>query len=232
MKHFQKRVKKLVIRIFNRLFKKRKFALNNLDTLLEIYIGYRNGFFIEVGANDGSSQSNTRYFEMYKGWRGLLVEPIPDLYRRCRQNRPKSIVENYALVSSDYSEKTIGIHYCNLMSVIENEAVNFENHLKQGRTYLSPKEKEYFIEVPACTLSWLIEKHKIDRIDLLSLDVEGYESEVLKGLDLHRHRPKYMLIEVRDQKQIESIIGDFYKLFAILHAEDSYSDILYKRRDG
>lgn len=33
-------------------------------------------------------------------------------------------------------------------------------------------------------------------IDLLSLDVEGYEPEVLEGLDLHRHAPRYMLIEM------------------------------------
>ena len=43
-----------------------KPALNGLDNKLEGYLNYKNGFFIEAGANDGYSQSNTNYLEKKK----------------------------------------------------------------------------------------------------------------------------------------------------------------------
>ena len=58
-------------------------ALNDIDHKLEEYLPYKNGFFIEVGANDGFAQSNTYYFEKLRGWKGVLIEPIPDLYAKC-----------------------------------------------------------------------------------------------------------------------------------------------------
>ena len=62
-------------------FKKKKiFGLNNLDLKLEKYLNYNNGFFIELGANDGISQSNTYYFEKNKNWNGVLIEPILHKY--------------------------------------------------------------------------------------------------------------------------------------------------------
>ena len=227
LKNYRMKLRKIIKKVFRRLTNKRRYALNHLDVMIEPLINYRNGFFIEVGANNGLSQSNTRYFEQYKGWRGLLIEAIPDLAEKCKKNRPKSIVENYALVSDQYPYDTIEIHYNNLMSVIDNEVLNIEEHLKRGKTYF-PNEEFYTLHVPTITLNSLLEKHSIKKIDLFSLDVEGYEIEVLKGFDLEKYRPKFLLIEVRDIKAIEAIIGKLYKKIAILHIGDAYSDILYR----
>ena len=65
-------------------------ALNGLDRKLQAYLDYRDGFFIEAGANDGLTQSNTYWLERFRGWRGLLVEGLPDLAAACRRNRPRS----------------------------------------------------------------------------------------------------------------------------------------------
>src|SRR5680860_384457 len=56
------------------------------------------GVFVEAGANDGIWQSNTYLLER-RGWRGVLIEPIPELFDRCRRNRPQSQVYNCALVA-------------------------------------------------------------------------------------------------------------------------------------
>lgn len=55
------------------------YSLNELDIKLLKYINKRNGFFIEVGANNGISQTNTLLFEKNYGWNGMLIEAIPDL---------------------------------------------------------------------------------------------------------------------------------------------------------
>ncbi|MGB3512174.1 MAG: tetratricopeptide repeat protein [Microcoleaceae cyanobacterium] len=71
---------------------RKSFALNQLDIKLTPYLSWENGFFIEAGANDGISQSNSLYFEKYKKWQGILIEAIPDLVAECRINRPYSVV--------------------------------------------------------------------------------------------------------------------------------------------
>ena len=210
---------------FNREF----FALNELDKKLEHFIRYRNGFFVEVGANDGVSQSNTLYFEKYKKWSGLLIEPIPELAEKCRENRPKCIVESCALVSSDYQNKNIEIQYANLMSVVKGgmkDPAEERAHIKKGlEVQFIPSS--YVVSVPARTLSSVLEQHGIKRVDLLSLDVEGYELEVLKGINFNIHRPQYMLIEARDRDNIESFIESLY----LVVAELSIHDVLYRLRE-
>ena len=65
---------KKIIKKFNNKFRK-FFGLHEIDKLMLEFINYDNGFFIEVGANDGINQSNTLHFERFKRWKGILIEP-------------------------------------------------------------------------------------------------------------------------------------------------------------
>ena len=80
------------------LFRKTKPSLDGIDDKLRKYLDFKNGFFIEAGANDGYSRSNTYYLEKKLGWTGLLVEGIPELYVKCVKRRPNSVVIGCALV--------------------------------------------------------------------------------------------------------------------------------------
>ena len=205
----------------------RSYALNQLDLKLLPYLGEQPGIFIEAGGNDGISQSNTLYFERHHQWRGILVEGIPDLAEKCLVNRPRAWVENCALVPFDFNESTVSMTYCNLMSVVDGAMKTAEEEAKHIAIGEHVQQLErYQIDVRTKTLSSVIESYDLPRVDLLSLDVEGYELQVLQGLDLERHGPVWMLIEARYRDEIDAFVGDYYEVVDVL----SYHDVLYRRR--
>lgn len=204
----------------------------DLDKRLEPFVAKRGGVFVEAGANDGLRQSNTLYFEKYLNWSGLLVEPVPRLYQLCRANRPKCVVEHAALVSSTYESEFATVYDCGLMSVMEGafgDEEKRESHLKRGaslQTELPPPNR---IDVPALPLSGVLDKHRVDRVDFLSLDVEGYELNALEGVDFSRHRPRVILVESRGDGAVNDLLVDAgYRKEAVLAITETYEDVLYR----
>lgn len=204
------------------------FGLGGLDLSLADHVRHGPGFFVEAGANDGVQQSNTLLLERTRGWRGLLIEPVPELAERCRANRPDSLVEQVALVPPHHDAGTIRIHFSGLMSLVhgahgdpEAEAAHVADGLaRQGLT------GSYEVDVPARTLSAVLDAHGIIVVDLLVLDVEGYEGPVLEGLDLRRHAPRQILVEERFPEQVAAVLAPTYAPVARL----SHHDVLYRFR--
>ena len=208
--------------------KKESFALDQLDLKLVPYLNFRNGFFVEAGANDGIEQSNTLYFEKYMEWTGILVEPIKELAAQCGINRPRCIVENCALVSLEYEMEFIEMQYCNLMSVVRGSLPPQEEkiYIEQGCEVQGIST--YSLRVPARTLTSVLDKYRVNKLDFLSLDVEGYELNVLKGINFNKYRPTFMLIEVRSN-EIENFLRPIYKPVTTLSHHANYHDVLFKR---
>ena len=72
------------------------------------YLNYGDGFYVELGANDGISQSNTLYLEKNLNWRGVLVEPNNRNYLKCVQNRSElNAIFHNACVSFNYKKKFV-----------------------------------------------------------------------------------------------------------------------------
>lgn len=219
--------KSILYGLKQRVHKDVRPSLNGIDKKLALYLNYRSGFFIEAGANDGYSQSNTYYLEKKMGWRGILIEAIPELYQKCLRERKRSVVYNFALVGNEYHKSTLNMHYANLMSAAQDALKTEEAlrlHIRKGLEIQGIKES-YTIDVPARTLgSILDEKLNLPTIDLFSLDVEGFELEVLKGLNIEKYRPRYILVEARFFKEVDDCLNVLYEMV------DRFSehDYLYK----
>ena len=189
----------------------RYWGLNNLDQQIEKYLNFDGGYFVELGANDGCFQSNTYYYERFRKWRGVLIEPAPNLFLRCRENRS---LENHivcaACVSFDYKDEFVKIVYSNSMSVslnVETDIADPLAHAELGRQFLRPSETVFTFGAMATPLnSILVDANAPKLIDFLSLDVEGSELDVLKGVDHDIFRFRYMLIECRNFPRLDSYL--------------------------
>ena len=206
------------------------FSLNRLDTKLEKYVDFDQGFFVELGANDGVTQSNSLYFELKRNWKGVLIEPSPYNFHKCIVNRGlKNSIFCNACVGFEYNEKYVDMKYANLMTISNNldlDLINKNLHIEQAKKYLKNNEVIFSYGAKSRTLNDILDEAKAPHnIDFLSLDVEGAELEVLKGLDFDKYKFKYLLIEVRDLKNMQSFLNK-YKYFLI--DQFSYHDYLFK----
>ncbi len=186
---------------------KEKKGLNTLSKALLKHVEYANGYFVELGANDGISQSNTLYLERYLGWHGVLVEPYVYNYLKCLNSRsPRNKIFCCACVSFDYKDEFVKIVYSNLMSValgLETDLQDAYSHAKMGETFLKDDQKNFTFDASAKTLNVLLEEANAPKlIDLVVIDVEGAEIEVLKGIDHNKYRFKYICVESRDINKI------------------------------
>lgn len=196
-----------------RLLNGKYSGLNQLDRKLEKYVDYNNGYFVELGANDGVKQSNSLYFEKYRGWRGLLIEATPQNFLKCRQNRARrSAVYCVACVSFDYDQEFVRMAYSDLMTAPINSKSDINDpraHAQLGSQYLSKGEINFEFGAIARTLnSLLLEVSAPNQIDFLSLDVEGFEQEVLQGVNHETFRFKYILVECRDVDRMSAYLNE------------------------
>ena len=201
-----------------------------VQRLLE-HVRDRRGTFVELGAFDGVSQSNTAWLEANRGWRGILVEPIPEAYEQCVRNRPLATVINCACVSAEYTAPTVEMVYAGLMSIVRgarssdeaDEAwVSLGEELQQLQRYTS--------SVPARTLSAVLDEHRLGCVDLVSVDVEGYEVEVLRGFDLERFDPRHIVVEESRGGELDRYLtARGYRQVAVIDRGKLTRDVLYER---
>jgi FkbM family methyltransferase len=145
-----------------------------------------NGFFIEVGANHPTGGSLTWFLEQ-RNWEGILIEPQQKLFALLQKLRPRSHVFRAACSSPD----KVGVSYLHLP---KDEALNgfatLEKNIDDHEIAYGHGE-----QVDVVTLDSIIHKVSPQHIDLLTIDTEGTELDVLKGLDFSKHRPSLILVE-------------------------------------
>ena len=151
-----------------------------------IFNSKKGGVFVDVGAHDGVSCSNTYFFEKELGWTGLCIEPLEDRYKELLLNRPKSTcIYGCAYDSSGTIDFREVRGYSEMLSGVEPDyhpahVQRIEREInQQGGTSIVVKK-------PAYTLSQLFEEHKLTQVDYLSIDTEGCELKVLQGIDFNK----------------------------------------------
>jgi FkbM family methyltransferase len=193
----------------------------DLDAKLLEYLP-ASGFYVEAGEYDGYSESITFFLERFRGRSGLLVEAVPELYDWAVRLRPGSSVVNCALVPPERAGEMASIYYAGTMSIIAGARGDEDG----DRAYVDAAmlfDDGYEIRVPGRTLSGVLDEGGCPQIDFLSLDVEGFEEPALRGLDLNRHAPKMVLVEVHTEDHlaaVSAVLGDRYRMVDHLTPQD------------
>jgi FkbM family methyltransferase len=194
----------------------------DIDHKLQRYLP-PSGVFVEAGANDGYTWSNTYFLERWRGWTGVLIEGIPVLADECRRLRKHSQVYNCALVEPGLSQSHVTMTYADLTSLITGSEPGMEALLgTRGET-------TYELRVPAQTLGEVLDAAGVGRPDFISLDLEGFEANALRGLDLDQQGPTWLLVEViggEGRAGVEAVLDNRYSAVAEL----TPGDVLFRRR--
>ena len=143
------------------------------------------GCYIDVGAQHPVIDSVSKAF-YEKGWRGTHVEPVPQYADLLREDRPDETVLQVALSDSEGTLELNLIPETGLSTGVDSYA---ERHLaERGFGYQK-------IKVPLTTLKLAFNQHDGKDIHWLKIDVEGFETQVLKGWDSQKLRPWIMVVE-------------------------------------
>jgi FkbM family methyltransferase len=144
--------------------------------IVKFYKGKANGYFVDVGANDGLTFSNSFLLERFLNWKGICVEPLPSMIEILNENR-KCIVSPYAAYSESGKTLEFSIHNGDSMfsGITSKLSGHNENMVKSNSTTITVQTK---------TLTDILKDANAPKfIEYLSLDTEGSEYDILKVFD-------------------------------------------------
>jgi FkbM family methyltransferase len=149
--------------------------------------GVKNGFYLDVGCHHPYKISNT--FQLYlEGWHGIAIDANPVLINKWKRKRRKDT----AIVAAISDEEKEVTFYEFKESEVNTMDESMSEEWKRKFNYKSERK------LKTQTLTSILDKHlpKTQKIDLLTVDVEGNDFNVIKSIDLSKYRPKLIVAEL------------------------------------
>ncbi len=184
----------------------------------------RNGFFVEVGAHDGISFSNTYFFEKELEWTGICVEPNPSIFEVLKKNR--NVPCEQLCISDSNALRPFLLCHGYILEMYSGLLDSYNpKHLDR-----IDKEIEIFggdktiITVKCAPLRDLFAQHNLQHIDFMSIDIEGGEEMAIKSIDFNEISIDVIVIENNFE---ETIISEYLKEKGYVLVEHIGRDDIY-----
>jgi FkbM family methyltransferase len=165
------------------------------DKFVDEYLKQKeNGFFIEIGAHDGVSCSNTLFFEEFRNWDGICIEPGTEEFKKLNENRKS---KNINACVSDYdgeSEFTYIEGYSMMLSGLsETYNQSHQNRINNEVNHYGGTINKLIM--PVFKLQTILDNLNIKDVDYCSIDTEGSEFNIIKSIDFDKANIKIFSIE-------------------------------------
>jgi FkbM family methyltransferase len=176
------------------------------DYLFDVLRTRKDVYLLQIGANDGRRNDEARQFIHKYRWRGLLLEPLPDIFSALQDNytQMKQItLVNAALADCDGEMTFYRVKpgpdipdFCNQLGSFSLETI-----LKHRTLFPAIEQHIVTQKVQTLTFPTLMQQHGVQKIDAIIIDTEGYDFQILKMLDLRQFRPALIMYEHKHLKQ-------------------------------
>ena len=191
--------------------------------IVEYFKFMKNGVFIDIGANDGKTLSNTYYLEKELSWNGIAVEPSPKVFKRLEKNR------NCILLNACISDNTGNAEFLELSGHTEMLSGLVDKYDSRHIKRIDDEIEEFsgdknYIQVPCYKLEDVIKEEGLSKINYLNIDIEGGEFDVLKSIDFTNLDIDIIGIENNyKENNIKNYLHQFgYNLIAIVGSDEMY----------
>lgn len=198
------------------------FSQAGQDAFLDerVFKGKRDGVFIEIGGYDGITGSNCLFFELIRGWHGLVIEPSPKYHAMCAAFRRSPCLKTAVggeRGTAEFLEVTEGLRQ---MSGL----VHCYDAGLRRQVEADPRHKAEIIEVKVQPLSQILDANHLREIDYISLDVEGAEMAVLSKFPFEKYKITAMTIENNNGSAAlpELMRSKGFKRIEVIGADDVY----------
>ncbi|HJZ23454.1 MAG TPA: FkbM family methyltransferase [Candidatus Babeliales bacterium] len=154
----------------------------------------KKGTFIDIGAHDGVSYSNTYYFEKVLGWSGICVEPHPDRFAELKKNRTAVCIQ---ACISNFSGTADFLKISGPPEMLSGLVDAYESSHQQRINYELQKNggTSEIIQVSIRILDDVLKEHGLHHIDLLCIDTEGSEENIIKSIDFSAYDIDVIIVE-------------------------------------
>lgn len=213
---------------FQNMLPKKSYSQNGEDLILDFFLsGIKKGFYVDIGAYHPIHLSNTHFFYK-KGWNGIQVEPNQNQVILFKKYRPKSITLQVGIGQNE------GLNDFYLfkepaLSTFSKESS--ELHCSMGHELLEIQKIEII------SLKKILEQYAPQKIHIMSIDVEGYDLEVLKTNDWDQFRPQYIVIETVEYnrymlgKKLHDTFDPFMEPVGYRKVADTYINTIYQDKN-
>jgi FkbM family methyltransferase len=162
------------------------YAQNLEDVMLWRALRHvENGFYIDVGASDPEEDSVTKAF-YDRGWRGINIEPVREYHQRLIAERPRDI--NLVVAAGESDGELVLFDVPAVRGWTSPDAAVAQAYRDKGFEVSE-------LKVPVRTLAGICEEHVKGDIHFLKIDVECFETEVIRGMDFRKWRPWILVVE-------------------------------------
>lgn len=197
------------------------YSQHNEDLIIDLILGNKPvGFYVDVGANDPSFNSNTQRFYS-RGWSGINIEPGLEPFKKLCDNRPRDVNLNVGIAPEKGKMQFYQLSGDTTLSSLNEKAAK-----KMARLYNLAINTT---EVAVLPLKDILEQYVTENkaIDFLSVDAEGFDLSVLRSNDWSKYRPSLIVVELNNE--YNSIVDYLEKRSYLLIYNNSFNGIFIDR---